>query len=111
MFAKGNHSSLEEPPVVAMFSREKQLKGSHGNSEVMVSIIDRLCTALTPRQDKKGSRSSTLSPMRKAELRSTYIKQISELKVLHESGCLTESEFEEQRHEVVELMRQLKNTE
>ena len=61
MYAKGGHTSLEEPPAVAMFGRDKHSKGSHGNSDVMVTVIDRLCTALTPKQDK--GKPSTLSPM------------------------------------------------
>lgn len=52
---------------------------------------------------------STLSPMKKAELRSTYMKQLSELRQLHDNGVLTEDEYEEQREELVQLMRQLKN--
>lgn len=109
MYAKGGHTSLETPPAVAMFNRDKQsTKGSHGHNDVVVSVIDKLCAALTPKQEK-GKPSSTLSPMRKAELRSTYIKQLGELKLLYESGVLTEMEFEEQREELVELMRQLKN--
>lgn len=106
MYANGGHVSLEEPPAVAMFNREKHSKSSHGNSDVMVTVIDRLCTALTPKDQGK---TQTLSPMRKAELRSTYIKQLGELKLLNQSGVLTENEFEEQREELVELMRELKN--
>ena len=70
-----------------------------------------LCSALTPNQET-GTNSApltpTLSPVRKAELRSTYIKQLSELKQLHESGVLTDSEFEEQRINLVQLLRGLK---
>ena len=47
--------------------------------------------------------------MKKAELKSTYMKQLSELRQLHDNGVLTEDEYEEQREELVQLMRQLKN--
>ena len=72
----------------------------------VVSVFDKLCSALTPNQET-GTNSApltpTLSPVRKAEL-----KQLSELKQLHESGVLTDSEFEEQRINLVQLLRGLK---
>ena len=37
------------------------------------------------------------------------MKQLSELRQLHDNGVLTEDEYEEQREELVQLMRQLKN--
>ena len=37
-----------------------------------------------------------------------YIKQLGELKLLHENGILTGEEYKEQREELVQLMRQLK---
>ncbi len=49
--------------------------------------------------------------MKKAELRSMYIKQLGELKALNENSILNNDEYEEQRKEIVELMRQLKNSE
>ena len=104
MYANGNHGSLDEPPAVAMFNRETKRSHAHGQADVMVSVIDKLCTALTPETKEKHS-----SPMKKAELRSTYIKQLSEFKMLHDNKILTDAEYTEQRDERVELMRQLKN--
>ena len=112
MYAKGAHNSLEEPPHAAMFQHEtKQSKSSHDHAAVMVTVIDKLCSALTPKQigNDKRAITSTLSPMKKAELRSTYMKQLSELRQLHDNGVLTEDKYEEQREELVQLMRQLKN--
>ena len=43
----------------------------------------------------------TLSPMKKAKLRSTCMKQLSELRQLHDNRVLTEDEYEEQREELV----------
>lgn len=103
MYAKQAHTSLDQPPAVAMFNREKP-KGSHGQNDVMVSVIDKLCTALTPTPDK----GKALSPIKTAELRSTYLRQLSELKTLYDNGILNMEEYEEQRVELVELMRQLK---
>lgn len=110
MYANESHNSLDEPPAAAMFNRDsKQSRSSHGQKEVMVSAIESLCTALTPQQEK-GKGSVLSSPLKRAELRSTYIKQLSDVKMLHENGILTEKEYEEQRDELVQLMRGLKRT-
>ena len=65
MFAKKAHMSLDQPPAVAMFNREARQKGSSGQSDVIVSVIDKLCSALSPKQDKVCT---TISPIKKAEL-------------------------------------------
>ena len=75
----------------------------------MISVMNSLCSAITPVQNKQEVRRATLSPMKKAELRSTYIKQLSELRLLHEGAVLSADEYEEQRKEVIDLMRQLKD--
>ena len=103
MYTNGNHNSLDEPPAVAMFNREA--KRSHGQSDLIVSVVDKLCTALTPNEKEKYSS----SPVKKAELRSTYIRQLNELKMLCDNKILTDEEYMEQRDELVKLMRLLKN--
>lgn len=87
------------------------LMGTRVHSSVMVSAIDKLCNALTPKQvgNEKRAITSTLSSMKNAELRGTYRKQLSERRQLHENGVLTEDEYVEQREELVQLMRQLKD--
>ena len=108
MYAKGGHNSLDDPPHASMFSRETkpQNRSAHDHAAVMVSVIDKLCSAIATKAPKQMG--STLSPMKRAELRSTYMKQLSELRQLHDNGVLTEDEYEEQREELVQLMRQLK---
>ena len=46
--------------------------------------------------------------MKKAELRSTYLKQLGELRQLRDNGILTEEEYEEQREDQIDSMRNLK---
>ena len=78
---------------------------------MIVSVIDKLCNALSPRPSESQDRhpsTTVLSPMQKAELRS--MKQLSELRQLCVSGVLTEEEYEKQRKDLVELMRQLKDS-
>ena len=47
MYAVRAHDSLDNPPAAAMFNRDAKRK-SHGNDELMVSVINKLCNALTP---------------------------------------------------------------
>jgi hypothetical protein len=107
MVANESHSSLDEPPAVAMFNRETRQSRSHGQTDAMITVIDKLCAVIPKQETSKGP---ATSPIRRAELRSTYMKQLNELKSLYENEILTESEYHEQRSELVELMRQLKKT-
>lgn len=74
MYAKGGHNSLDDPPHASMFSRETkpQNRSAHDHAAVMVSVIDKLCSAIATKAPKQMG--STLSPMKKAELGSTYMK-------------------------------------
>ena len=116
MLAHDQHKSFDDPPGHSMFNRESK-EGRRGQTHAqsdetvvksMLSVMTSLCGALTPTQSHERIPTSTSSPMRKAELRSTYLKQLSELRLLHESSVLSEEEYEEQRMDIVELMRQLK---
>ena len=74
-----------------------------------MSVMNNLCAALTPKQSAISQpRQSALSPLKKAELLSTYIKQLSDLHQLNETGTLTQDEYEEQRVELISAMRNLK---
>ena len=107
----GTHTSLDEPPSASMFSRESKRSSNTANSSLndtvvsgMMTMMSSLCQALVP---KPAAGSTCGSPVKRAELRGTYIKQLTELKQLRDSGILDEGEYEEQRSDVIELMRQL----
>ena len=115
MYVGKTHPSLEEPPAAAMFKRDtKQLKKpSDLNTTAvdgMLSVMDTLCQALATanKQTEKPTPSPTFTPMKRAQLRSTYLKQLSELRDLHDAGILHQDEYEEQRSDLVNLLRQLK---
>ena len=80
MLAHDQHQSFEDPPGHAMFRRET--KGSRKGQDTpddgvisgMLSIMNSLCSAITPTQSMHEAKRTTWSPMKKAELRSTYIK-------------------------------------
>lgn len=111
--ASGQYSDLDNPPGYAMFGREKDKKSNKdGHVEVvmsgMMNMMNTLCQALTPKVTPPERRQVGLSPMKKAELRSTYLKQLSELRQLRDNGILTEDEYEEQREDLIDSMRNLK---
>lgn len=112
MYVKGTHNCLEEPPHAAMFRRQNKDKKS-GNTEqssIMFSVVDKLCIALTSKPATPVEKRSTFSPMKRAELRSTYIKQLGDLKQLQDNGILSNEEYEEQRVELVQQMRLLRGS-
>lgn len=72
---------------------------------IMMTVVNNLFQALTPKQVPAERQSSTQvsnSPMEKAALRGTYIKQLSEIRQLYDNG---QEEYEEQRLHLVGLMR------
>jgi hypothetical protein len=112
MLVCGTHTSLDEPPSASMFSRESKhsssaLAASSSLNDTVVSgmmtMMSSLCQALVP----KPVGSTCGSPVKRAELRGTYMKQLTELKQLRDGGILDEDEYEEQRSDIIELMRQL----
>ena len=115
MYVGKTHQSLEEPPAAAMFKRDtKQPKKrpdlSTTSVDGVLTVMNTLCQALATanKQTEAPAPSPTFSPMKRAQLRSTYLKQLSELRDLHDAGVLHQDEYEEQRSDIVNLMRQLK---
>ena len=115
MYVSKTYLSLEEPPSAAMFKHyTKQPKKSPDLSSTvvdgMVTVMNTLCQALTQanKQTEKQSAPSptpTFSPMKQVQLCSTYLKQLSELRDLHDAGVLHQ---DEQRSDNVNLLHQLK---
>ena len=118
MYVSKTYLSLKEPPSAAMFKCDtKQPKKSPDLSSTVVdrmfTVMNTLCQALTPANKQTGkqcapSPTPTFSPMKQAQLCSTYLKQLSELRDLHDPGVLHQDEYEEQRSDLVNLLRQLR---
>ena len=124
MLAAGVHTDLDSPPSASMFGREhKRVNSKNTSSDVatlgdavagMVGLLSQTLTSSahtqqTPTAGKAGQVSnSDLSPMKCAELRSIYIKQIGKLRQLYDNGVLSKEEYEEQRIELVDSMRRLR---
>ena len=101
-----------------MFGRDKHPKRhseSSANETVVSQMFGKMNTlfqALTPKQvetEKKTAFLSGWSPMKREELRGTYLKQLGELRQLLDQDILTEQEHEEQRGDLVDAKRQLKD--
>ena len=110
MLASGVHNDTENPPAASMFSRNTKTKPVSESSNIvssMVSVVNTLCDAVTSKPPATV-RSTNDSPMKRAELRTTYIKQLSDLRDLFDKGILCPEEYEEQRQDVISLMRCLK---
>ena len=115
MLVCGTHTSVDEPPSASMFNRESKhpSSGLIANSTLndtvvsgMMTVVTNLCQALAP---KPGAGSTCSSPIKRAELRGTYMKQLTEFKQLRDGGILDQEEYEEQRSDIIKLMRQLRS--
>ena len=104
--AYGTHTTFEEPPSASMFGRD-QKRTSNNDAVVsgVMAAMNSLCQALIPKEKADGQPMS--SPMKKAQLRGMYIKQLNELRQLHDCQILSKEEYEEQRADLVKLMREL----
>jgi hypothetical protein len=118
MLAVGTHDDLNEPPASSMFSPQtpKSRSAQSENESVvsgMVSVVHTLCKSVLANQNITNenttheSEKSVLSPVKKAQLRSTYMQQLTELRKLQEAGIITKEEYEEQRSDLVDNMRHL----
>ena len=78
----------------------------------MLTVVNTLCQALVPHDQASPAAtrlpSAIFSPMKKAELRGTYFKQLVELRNLFDEGILNEDEYKEQKEDLVDALRRLK---
>ena len=122
MLANGGYSDLDTPPAgAAMFHRETAMKRAKTESSNdvlmsgMLTMVNTLCQKIgQPHSSDQATPipasmpTATFSPMKKAELRGMYFKQLVELKNLFDQGILTEDEHKEQKEDIVDAMRKLK---
>jgi len=95
MLVSGVHSSTDDPPAASMFMHEakhpKRNESTVNETVIdgMMSVMNTICQALTPKHggEKRPSVSTGLSPM-KRDLRSTYLKQLGEIRQLHDAKCI-----------------------
>ena len=82
MLASGVHTNVDEPPAASMFSHSKRQRPDTGDDVFhgMMSVMNTLCNVVSNRQvcDNKPLSSAGASPIKKAELGTTYMKQLSD---------------------------------
>ena len=81
----GRHESLDNPP-----------KGSYFKKRVQ-----------SPERSTSEKQSTAITPIRAADLKSTYIKQIRELHALLDIGAITEADFQKQKKIILDQMNKL----
>ena len=107
------HDDIDNPSSASMFStntaKSKPASESSPIVSGMMSVVSTVCDAVAnkPQVSTLTNKSSTSSPMKKAELRSAYMKQLSDLKELYDKEILDIEEYEEQRLDIVNLIRTL----
>ena len=86
----------------------------------MVCVVSIIAQAVTPTlqphsegitEKSRNCLPSALSPIKKAGLRSVYLKQMGELCQLYDNKVLTDQEYQEPRLELVESICLLKSLE
>lgn len=110
MIVGGTHENMDEPPLVPMFGAQRPRgRASAGNlTEVITDVADKIVSVLSPvATPTRKSSGNCSSPSKSVELRGKYIQQLKDLVNLRDIGALTEEEYEEQRSELVSLMRRL----
>ena len=109
MVAVGSHNDLDEPPTASMFNktRSKPVHGENSINNMVISGMIDVCYELTVPVGHQQKSPVVISPVKKAELRSTYMRQLAELRKLFDGEIINEEEYEEQRRELVQSMRHL----
>ena len=85
-----------------MFKRDTKQPKKHSDLSTtsvdgVLTDMNTLCQVLATanKQIETPTPSPTFSPMKRAQLRSTYLKQLSGLRDLHDAGVLHQDEYEE----------------
>ena len=101
----GQHSSLDIPPSIPLFS------GTICKPPKRDPLSDALTSATAVVGYIKGSDSSStgaaLSPGKRAQVSGQYLEHLEKLRHLHDLGVLSADEFEEQKTFALNNIRQL----
>ena len=87
----GHHDSLESPPALPQF---KKKIGS---------------STTTDHEQASTCQTTGMSPEKIADVRSKYMEQLQQIKVLHDGGVLNVEEYEEQKSIILVSLRKLKS--
>ena len=116
MLAVGTHSDFDEPPSASMFAKPhpkaKAIQNENSDKVVsgMMTVVNTLCQSVLSNQSNQHTieKKSDLSLVKRAELRSMYMQQLTELRQLLANEIITNEEYEEQRSDLIKSMRHLR---
>lgn len=99
MKLNGQHNSMDHPPQIPLFT------GTMLSKPKRDSLSDALTNAATAvvgilksnSQPTNACEEKSMSPGKRARVSGQYLKQLGEIKKLHEIGVLSKSEFQEQK--------------
>lgn len=107
------HSSLENPPTSTMFMRagdgnssKKKSDGNPSLTEAITQAATVLTSALTPPRPA----AATNLPASQIEAQSMCYKQLGELKILRDTGVLSEEEYNTEKQAVLQVLKSLTPT-
>ena len=112
MYVGGIHSSLNEAPTTTMFLRAGGVALSKKKSDPVSEALTHLASAITvgPGLARSGPSSvnqAKNSPAKTIENRSRCYRQLGEIKSLHESGLLSEMEYQSEREAIMATLKNL----
>ena len=111
MIVGGIHSSIDNPPTSAMFTRAgkgviSSKKKDDSVAEALTHAALTISSALSPTTPGKGTVMGT-SPVRLIESRSKCYKQLHDLNTLKVSGVLSEEEYDNEKGAVLRVLKKL----
>ena len=110
MYLGGVHPTLDTPPTTTMFNRAGggSVRRSTGHTGEVVSAINDLTSALSPRFVSPSSGSTTRnSPAKMIDNRTKCYKQLADLKSLFENNVLSEEEYDTERSVILGVLKKL----
>ena len=112
MYVGGIHSSLNEPPTTTMFLRAGGVAPSKKKSDPVSEALTHLASAITvgpglARSGPSSANQAKNNPAKTIENRSRCYRQLGEIKSLHESGLLSEIEYQSEREAIMATLKNL----
>ena len=104
----GQHDSYDEPPDdLPYFGNERKKQKRDSLEDALTGAANVVCKMLCPPESLSDP--STFSPTKQVNLRMKNYEQLRYLKSLFEDGILERSEYNEQKENIMDTLRKLKD--
>ena len=116
MITNGQHESFEDPPKIPLFTGGIIRKNSPRESlsdvvktaaTAVANVLNKSTSLDSPSKTQVTAPQTTVSPARTVQLNSKHLQNIRVLHELYENGVLSDEEFREQKHLILNSMRKL----